>query len=62
MEFAPYGQDFKTPAAEERKSRRRRLNNCPQDTASVNNSQLTINFFPFFILGQPPGRRGQFFY
>jgi len=35
MEFAPFGQDVITPSAKDRNPRRRRLNYCPQDTASV---------------------------
>jgi len=37
MEFTPFGQIFSPPAAEEQNPRRRRLYNCPKDTASVNN-------------------------
>jgi hypothetical protein len=42
MEFAPFGQIFLLPAAEER-------------------IQLTINFFPFPIIGQAPGNPINFF-
>jgi hypothetical protein len=45
MEFAPCGQDVLPPAAGELKPRRRRLNDCPQDTASVFHfSFLIFNF------------------
>jgi hypothetical protein len=37
MEFTPFGRIFLSPAAGEQKPRRRRLSNCPQDTASIYN-------------------------
>jgi hypothetical protein len=59
MEFAPFGQDVLPPAAGELKHRRRRLNHCPKDTASVFHFSFFIfnfyfNLFPLSTLGQPP--------
>jgi hypothetical protein len=58
--MAPFGQYVRPPGAGEREPRRRRLNNCPQDTASVFHFSFFVFHF-YFIFVVPYSRAGSWY-